>query len=233
MEYARNGSSARLLLVSGAVRTVILPATPLLVLGPTPGRAADPLAQVRGAVGRALTELTADGRLPLVLAHGAVLRQGWMRPSLARSGIGERWLPGPSAGIDPSGMGGPWADHELPAAGTGASVALLALAELLGARTGDVVTLEVPPRATALDDAALDDAALALLRRADCLVVAGGGAPGGLDTGPDALTQGIRVALRAAGADERTADVQVFPQVHDHLPPEYRVTVLSDRKMTA
>jgi hypothetical protein len=224
-------------LLSGIVRAVILPATPLLIPGVAPGLRADPLADVRGAVTRALTELTAGGLLPLVLAHGPVLRHGHLRPTLTGSGIGDRWLPGPSTdpGLRPStapgrhaGTGDSWADSARPAAGTGASVALLALADVLGVRAADVETLQVPPSTVALDGGPLE-----LLRRAGGLVVAGGGAPGGPDSSADALTDGIRAALRAAGADEWAAEVQVFEQVHDHLPPEYRVTTLSDRKLTA
>jgi hypothetical protein len=224
-------------LLSGIVRAVILPATPLLVPGVTPGLLADPLADVREAVARALAELTAGGPLPLVLANGPVLRHGHLRPTLAGSGIGDRWLPEPptGSGLRPSsdsgrrtGAGDHRADDARPAAGTGASVALLALADVLGPRAADVETLEVPPSTVPLDGGVLE-----LLRRAGGLVVAGGGAPGGQDSGPDALTQGIRAALRAAGADEWTAEVQVFEQRHDHLPPEYRVTTLSDRRIAA
>jgi hypothetical protein len=140
-----------------------------------------------------------------------------MRPSLAASGIGDRWLTGPGAGRSPADV------SSLPAAGTGASVALLALADVLGARAvADVETLEVPA-----DWAGLDAGPVELLRRADRLVVAGGGAPGGQDTGPDALTDGLRAALRVAGADTWAAHVQTFAQSHDHLPPEYRVTALT------
>ncbi|MFD2796113.1 hypothetical protein ACFS27_21310 [Promicromonospora vindobonensis] len=216
---------------------MILPATPLLVPGVTPGLRADPLADVREAVARAVADLTGGGLLPLVLAHGPRLRHGRLRPTLAGSGIGDRWLPGPSAGSGQrsptdsgqrAGTADPWADGARAAAGTGASVALLALADVLGLRAADVETLEVPPSAVALDGVPLD-----LLRSGGGLVVAGGGAPGGLESGPDALTDGIRAALRAAGADAWTAEVQVFEQAHDHLPPEYRVTTLSDRKIAA
>ncbi|MFC8798229.1 hypothetical protein ACFT2C_10900 [Promicromonospora sp. NPDC057138] len=208
---------------------MILPATPLLVPGLAPGLRPDPLAAARGAVRAALAELTAGGRLPLVLAHGPTLRHGRLRPSLAGSGIGERWLPDPSTGSGrrPSTGSGrraaaatSWADGA--PAGTGASVALLALADVLGARAADVETLEVPPDAALLDAAAAD-----LLRGAAGLVVASGGVPGGLDSTPGALTDGIRAALRAAGADAWNTDVQVFGQSHDHLPPEYWVTILS------
>lgn len=191
------------------MRAVILPATPLLVAGLAPGLTPDPLMALRGAVRAALAELVAGGRLPLVLAHGPALRHGRMRPSLAGSGIGDRWLPGRS-----------WADGA--PAGTGASVALLALADVLGDRAADVETLEVPPDGSPLDDGAAD-----LLRGATGLVVAGGGVPGGQDGGPAELTDGIRAALRAAGADAWHADVQVFEQSHDHLPPAYRVTTLT------
>ena len=194
--------------VSWIVRAVILPATPLLVPGLAPGLSPDPLRAVRDAVRAALAELVAGGRLPLVLAHGPALRHGRMRPSLASSGISDRWLPDS------------WADGA--PAGTSASVALLALADVLGGRTADIETLEVPPDGSPFDDDAAD-----LLRGATGLVVAGGGAPGGLDDGPEELTDGIRAALRAAGADDWHADVQVFEQSHDHLPPAYRVTTLT------
>lgn len=205
------------MLLSGTVRAVILPATPLLVPGIAPGLRPDPLAGPRGAVATALAELTTDGRLPLVLAHGPALRHGRMRPSLAASGIGDRWLPDAGAGRSRART------SKLPAAGTGASVALLALADVLGAQAvADVETLEVPAGWTGLDAGPV-----ALLRRADRLVVAGGGAPGGQDTAADALTDGLRAALRVAGADAWAARVQTFAQSHDHLPPEYRVTVLT------
>jgi hypothetical protein len=219
------------------VLAVILPATPLLVPGLAPGLRPDPLAAVRGAVRAALADLTASGHLPLVLAHGPALRHGRMRPSLAGSGIGDRWLPDPSTGSrwrasTGSGRGPstgqgrraaaatPWADGA--PAGTGASVALLALADVLGARAADVETLEV-----SLDASLLDAAAADLLRGATGLVVAGGGVPGSQDSGPGVLTDGIWAALRVAGADAWHSDVQVFEQSHDHLPPEYRVTILS------
>ena len=211
------------MLLSGIVRAVILPATPLLLPGVAPGLGADPLADVREAVARALSDLTEGGRLPVVLAHGPRLRYGRMRPSLAGSGIGDRWLTWPPTGpARPTGAQAAWGGGARPAAGTGASVALLALAGVLGARAADIETLEVPPGTVALDGGPLD-----LLRHAAGLVVAGGGAPGGQDSGPDTLTDGIRAALRAAGADAWTADVQVFEQAHDHLPPEYRVTTLA------
>lgn len=198
--------------VSWIVRAVILPATPLLVPGLAPGLRADPLMAVRGAVRAALAELVARGRLPLVLSHGPALRHGRMRPSLAGAGIGDRWLPAPSAAMSRAD-GAP--------AGTGASVALLALADVLGDRATGVETLEVPADSSSLDDGVAD-----LLRGATGLVVAGGGAPGGQDDGPEALTDGIRAALRTAGADSWHAEVQVFEQSHDHLPPAYRVTTL-------
>ncbi|MFD6142029.1 hypothetical protein [Promicromonospora sp. NPDC060271] len=197
---------------------MILPATPLLVPGLAPGLRADPLLAVRDAVRAALAELVAGGRVPLVLADGPALRHGRMRPSLTGAGIGDRWLPGPSAAGSLAGAS--WADRA--PAGTGASVALLALADVLGDRAADVETLEVPA-----DGSSLDDGAVALLRGATGLVVAGGGAPGGSDAGPGALTDGIRAALGAAGADGWHAEVQVFEQSHDHLPPAYRVTTLA------
>ncbi|WP_084468275.1 hypothetical protein [Promicromonospora sukumoe] len=195
------------------MHAVILPATPLLVPGTVPGLRTDPLADVRQAVSAALARLTAGGRVPLVLAHGPALRRGRQRPSLAGSGIGDRWLPDDARRH--------WAPG-LPAAGTGASVALLVLADVLGARAADVDVLEVPPSSGALDAGSLQ-----ALRAADGLVVAGGGAPGGLETAPDALTDGVRAALRAVGADAWSAQAQEFEQTHDHLPPRYRVTTLS------
>ena len=207
--------------VSWIVRAVILPATPLLVPGLAPGLRPDPLMAVRGAVRAALAELVAGGRLPLVLAHGLALRHGRMRPSLAGSGIGDRWLPDLPAGSGRRAAAAtPWADGA--PAGTGASVALLALADVLGDRAADVETLEVPPDGSPFDDGAAD-----LLRGATGLVVAGGGVPGRLDNGPAALTDGIQAALRAAGADAWLAEVQVFEQSHDHLPSQYRVTTLA------
>ena len=215
------------MLLSGTVRAVILPATPLLVPGLVPGLSADPLAEVREAVGSALTELTAGGRVPLVLAHGRVLRHGRLRPSLEASGIADRWLPGavptgPSTG--------------LPAAGTGASVALLSLGAVLGPRAADIETLEVPPTETGHDQAVVD-----LVRAADGLVVAGGGVPGATFSGspdgsgasgvsgdgPTTLTPGLRSLLRAAGAATWRAADEVFRQEHEQLPAEYHVTTLT------
>ena len=200
-------------LLSSIVHAVILPATPLLVPGTVPGLRTDPLADVRQAVSAALARLTAGDRVPLVLAHGPALRRGRLRPSLAGSGIGDRWLPDDARRH--------WAPG-LPAAGTGASVALLALADVLGTGVADVEVLEVPASSGALEAGALE-----ALRAADGLVVAGGGVPGGLETAPDALTDGVRAALRAAGADAWTVSAQEFEQAHDHLPPRYRVTTLS------
>ncbi|MFI2363309.1 hypothetical protein [Promicromonospora sp. NPDC019610] len=211
------------MLLSSIVHAVILPATLLLVPGTAPGLRTDPLADVRAAVAAALARLTEGGRVPLVLAHGPALRHGRMRPSLAGSGIGDRWLPDPPSGAGRR-VGGAWSwtDEIRPLAGTGASVALLALAGVLGERVAEVEVLEVPPSwpgPVAGPDPLLSDAA--------GLVVAGGGPPGGLDSDPGALTDGVRAALRAAGADAWTPQVQVFAQSHDHLPPEYRVTVLA------
>jgi hypothetical protein len=223
VESAWNGWRPGLVLVSSIVRAVILPATLLLVPGLVPGLRPDPLTVVRDVVRTALAELTSGGPLPLVLAHGPVLRHGHLRPSLAGSGIDDRWLPRAAAPwAEASRAEASRADGGLPPAGTGASVALLALADVLGTRAADVETLEVPPTGTVLDG----DMA-ALLRGAAGLVVAGGGAPGGLDSGPGSLTDGLRAALRLAGADGWDTDVQVFEQSHDHLPPEYRVTTLT------
>ncbi|MFD7024753.1 hypothetical protein [Promicromonospora sukumoe] len=223
MESPRTRWTPRLVLLSSIVHAVILPATPLLVPGTAPGLRGDPLSGVRAAVAGALADLTSGGRVPLVLAHGPALRSGRMRPSLAGSGIGDRWLA--DGGVSR------WPDDGRPAAGTGASVALLALADVLGARAADAEVLEVPPSWTGSPGTGTgtgpDADVVRLLRAADGLVVAGGGAPGGLDTAPDALTGGLRAALRAAGADEWTARAQDFEQSHDHLPPTYRVTTLA------
>lgn len=211
------------MLVSRIVRAVILPATLLLVPGLVPGLRPDPLAAVRAAVRAALAELTSDGRLPLVLAHGPVLRYGRMRPSLAGSGVDDRWLPAfPTASGGGAVPGAHGAEGEPPPAGTGASVALLVLADVLGHRVADVETVEAPPGGAPLVDGAAD-----ALRHASGLVVAGGGAPGGLESGPDALTDGLRAALRLAGADAWRPRVQVFEQSLDHLPRAYRVTTLA------
>ncbi|MFE7509007.1 hypothetical protein [Promicromonospora sp. NPDC057488] len=208
------------MLLSSIVHAVILPATPLLVPGTVPGLRTDPLADVRQAVSAALARLTAGDRVPLVLAHGPALRHGRLRPSLVGSGIGDRWLPDDARRL--------WAPG-LPVAGTGASVALLALADVLGARAADVEVLEVPPAWTGSDGAGPDgagaDPVRDALRAAAGLVVAGGGAPGGLETAPEALTAGVRAALRAVGFDAWTP--QVFAQSHDHLPPSYQVTTLT------
>ncbi|MFD6448047.1 hypothetical protein ACFWEJ_23290 [Promicromonospora sp. NPDC060204] len=202
---------------------MILPATLLLVPGTAPGLRTDPLEDVRAAVAAALARLTEGGRIPLVLAHGPALRHGRMRPSLAGSGIGDRWLPDPPPGAGRrAGAAWSWTDEIRQVAGTGASVALLALADVLGDRVAEVEVLEVPPSwpgPVAGPDPLLRDAA--------GLVVAGGGVPGGLDSDPGALTDGVRAALRAAGADAWTSQVQAFAQSHDHLPPEYRVTTLA------
>ncbi|MGW2094372.1 hypothetical protein [Promicromonospora sukumoe] len=209
------------------MHAVILPATPLLVPGTAPGLRGDPLGGLRAAVGAALADLTAGGRVPLVLAHGPALRSGRMRPSLAGSGIGDRWV---SDGGGAGGTGGgvsSWPDDGRPAAGTGASVVLLALAAVLGGRAADVEVLEVPPGWTGSSGTGSDVDVAGLLRGADGLVVAGGGVPGGLDSDPGALTAGLRATLRAAGADAWTPQVQVFAQSHDHLPPEYRLTTLA------
>ncbi|WP_423465161.1 hypothetical protein ACO229_12805 [Promicromonospora sp. MS192] len=212
------------MLRSQVVHAVILPATPLLVAGLVPGLSPDPLAAVRAAVAGALAELTSGGLLPLVVAHGPALRRGRMQPSLAGSGIGDRWLP--------PGPGGTFrADDALPPAGTGASVALLALRDVLGADVA-VETLEVPAAADAPDGGTAE-----ALRTAPGLVVAGGTVPGGTagraapgggaPGDPAALTPGLRTALRLAGADTWTPAVRRFPQAHDHLPSAYVLTTFS------
>ncbi|MCF4122988.1 hypothetical protein L1785_18595 [Antribacter sp. KLBMP9083] len=224
-----------------SVRAVILPATPLLV----PGVAgmADVLDDVRDAVREALAEIVMGGRRPLVVAHGEALRHGRMRPSLAAVGVADTWLripdfrghrEVPQRSEDTSGGGGarrsPWEPH-LPVAGVGASVALMCLAEVLGEQAGAVETLELPPAwsdqpgISAGGESEARAAAVGHLMAADGLVVAGGGVPGGLLTDPGALAPGVAEALAAVGA-EWTPEVRVLPQSHDHLPPEYRVTLL-------
>lgn len=223
-----------------SVRAVILPATPLLV----PGVAgmADVLDDVRDAVREALAEILTDGRRPLVVAHGEAVRHGRMRPSLAAVGVADTWLRppgslgprGPHGSEDTSGGGGgrpPW-EQDLPVAGVGASVALMCLAEVLGEQAGAVETLELPPAwneqpgfSAAGDPRRARAAAVGHLMAADGLVVAGGGVPGGLVTDPGALAPGLAEALAAVGA-QWSPEVRILPQSHDHLPPEYRVTLL-------
>lgn len=223
-----------------SVRAVILPATPLLV----PGVAgmADVLDDVRDAVREAIAEIVMGGRRPLVVAHGEALRHGRMRPSLAAVGVADTWLrlPGSLGSRDPhgsedtsGGAGGrpPW-EQDLPVAGVGASVALLCLAEVLGEQAGAVETLELPPAwndqpgfSAASDLRPARAAAVGHLMAADGLVVAGGGVPGGVVTDPGALAPGVAEALAAVGA-QWSPEVRILPQSHDHLPPEYRVTLL-------
>ncbi|WP_125775264.1 hypothetical protein [Antribacter gilvus] len=133
-------------------------------------------------------------------------------------------------------------------AGVPASVALLALADVLGARAAEVRTLELPSDRTSALPRRADPAEIvtpsdevttsagagelaaevtAILRAADGLVVAGGGVPGGLDAGPGTLAPGVAAALASVGAGW-AAEVLVLPQTGDHLPPEYRVTLLRD-----
>ncbi|MCB7137750.1 hypothetical protein [Cellulosimicrobium marinum] len=131
-------------------RAVVLPATPLLVPGAA-GRA-DVLVATRQDVLAALRPLV--GHDVVVLAagsHGAGVVRGARRATLAAAGVadarlGDGWRPGPAdAGQETS-----------VAAGTGASVALLALAAAGVGRPADLVELggAVPPgEARAVGDA--------------------------------------------------------------------------------
>ncbi|WP_123815050.1 hypothetical protein [Myceligenerans xiligouense] len=216
-------------------RAVILPATALLV----PGAAgvADPLAPVRLAACAALASLAEAGP-PLVLAHGSGPARGpeAFRPSLAAAGIADVMLPGD--------VPAPWAAHRARTpAGTAASVALLCLGMALGEPAADVLALEVPaePRRPGTDaprsgtpGVVPDDpapragaAVAAHLAAGGTLVVTSGGAPGpaaAAPRGPDGLAPGVAAVLAAAGADSWTRETRTFPQHHDHLPPEYRLT---------
>lgn len=96
----------------------------------------------------------------------------------------------------PDGGAWPWA-ADLPVAGLGASVALLCLAQVLGERVGAVETVELPDLG--------DPAAVGHLRAGATVVVAADEVPPWLDG---------------------TAETRVLPQTHDHLPPEYRVTLV-------
>ncbi|MBE1876413.1 hypothetical protein [Myceligenerans pegani] len=216
-------------------RAVILPATALLV----PGAAgvADPLAAVRLAACAALASLAENGR-PMVLAHGPDDVRGprLLKPSLAAAGIADRTLPDDATA--------PWAGHDSrPRAGTAASVALLCLSMALGDRAADVLVLEVPaePRSdgTGVSGAAATgpapdperdpaDAVAAHLASGGTLVVASGGPPGPATAAPGAADEpapGVAAVLTAAGADSWTRDTRTFPQDHEHLPPEYWLTV--------
>ncbi|MBO0607448.1 hypothetical protein [Myceligenerans salitolerans] len=236
------------------LRTVILPATALLI--PGSGGIADPLAPVRLAVCAALASLAENGP-PMVLAHGARGPRGpvALRPSLAAAGIGDRMLPGD--------VTAPWAAHGgRPTAGTSASVALLCLGMALGERAAGTLVVEAPsvarhhgtdtPRVlpgavvhredgggTAADAAG---AIAAHLAAGGTLVVAAGRTPGpaaprpgdpntsepGPGTGPE-LTPGVGDVLTAVGTDGWVHETRVFPQDHDHLPAEYRLTTSGPR----
>lgn len=223
-----------------STRAVILPATALLI----PGSAgvSDPLAPVRLAVCAALAGLAEAGQ-PLVLAHGPARTRapGVLRPTLAAAGIADAMLP--------DDVLAPWVGRPAGiAAGTAASVALLCLSMALGERAAHIPVLEVPaqpgppgralPRATtaaaAEGDPGRDPSPGAGAVVAEhvaaggTLVVTSGGTPGPGTVAPqdlDLLTPGIAAALTAAGADGWHRETRVFPQDHEHLPPEYRLTV--------
>lgn len=197
----------------------MLPATPLLV--PGGAGAAQVLAATRGVVRTALAELRAalpDGVAPVVLAHGRRTRTGPLRPSLAAAGIPDRavpavarWAAGPARSPGEPGTVG--------VAGTPASVALLCLAEA-GLPGADVV--EVPAEPEPADVGA----ALAALRAAPAVVVAGGGVPGGPDRGSGALAPGVAAVLEPLVASAGwSAEVRTAAERHEHLPAEYRVTL--------
>jgi hypothetical protein len=176
-------------------------------------------------VDAAVAELLDDaGGGPLaVLAHGS--RSGASargpRPSFAGAGVPDAWVPALR----------PWDGARGRAAEVAASVALVCLADALEARGArerltDVVVHEVP--ATFADRP--DDAArlAADLRDVAGLVVAGGGAPGGLDAGPYALAPGVAAVLAPLAASW-VPEVRTVAVGHEHLPPEYRVTLLRER----
>jgi hypothetical protein len=213
------------------VRAVVLPATPLLVAGA--GGAAPPPAGLRELVVGALSALLDDvmldgapldaGRRPgplAVLAHrsGPTARSGAARPSLAGAGVPAAWVPALAA----------WEASGDDVAQVPASVALLCLTDALEARgerarLRDVVVHEVPPGLAGLPDEL--DAVVAEVRGARGVVVAGGGVPGGLDTAPDALAPGVRAVLGRVAASW-SPEVRRVAVAGDHLPPEYRVTLL-------
>lgn len=119
------------------VRAVVLPGTALLV--PGAAGAASVLGPVRESALAALADLVADppggagGSSVVVVAPGAARARGAARASLAAAGVADRW-------IDPA-----WAAAtrplDRPVAGTGASVALLALAGAGWTGPVDVVEL--------------------------------------------------------------------------------------------
>ncbi|MFC7879716.1 hypothetical protein ACFUVW_18075, partial [Isoptericola sp. NPDC057391] len=215
-------------------RAVVLPGTSLLV--PGAGGGADRLGDVRAAVADALDRLVAasagpaatagDGDVPLaVLApvpRGANGGVGRRRPSLAGAGVADRWAPDVAA----------WAGTDAaPAAHVPASVALLALDGALrrAGRDGppDVVVVE------ASDAAEAPAEALAVLRRARAVVVAGGAVPGTPGAaavpdpapgGPAPLAPAVAALLDAAVAPGRWSwRVTTVPGGHEHLPASYRV----------
>jgi hypothetical protein len=207
------------------VRAVVLPATPLLVAGA--GGAAPPPAGLRELVAGALSALLDDALLDdarpgglAVLAHrsGSRVRSGAARPSLAGAGVPPAWVPALGA------WGGPGDEvAQVPA-----SVALLCLADALEARgeharLRDVVVHEVPPGLAERPEEL--EAVADAVREARGVVVAGGGVPGGLDAAPDALAPGVRAVLGRVAASW-TPQVRTVAVAGDHLPPEYRVTLL-------
>lgn len=212
------------------VRAVVLPATPLLVQGA--GGAAPPPAGLRelvaGALSVLLDDVLPDHVLPddvrpgglAVLAHrsGSRTRSGAARPSLAGAGV-------PPARVPALGV---WDTPGVEDAQVPASVALLCLADALAARgerarLRDVVVHQVPPDLAERPDEL--DVVAAAVREARGVVVAGGGVPGGPDTAPDALAPGVRAVLGHVAASW-VPEVRAVAVTGDHLPQEYRVTLL-------
>ncbi|PZR55419.1 hypothetical protein DNL40_03410 [Xylanimonas oleitrophica] len=199
---------------------VVIPATPLLVPGAAGG--AEVLGGTRTAVRAALAPwagAAGRGRGVAVLAAGCRARAGRLRPSLAGAGVADARVPllaSPATGL---GAGERAGERDVAwdgVAGTGASVALLALADAgldLAAHPVDVV--EVPADAAGPQRAALP-AALDRLGAADVVVAADLPAPG-VDAVLEELARGWR------------CEEVVVTETGDHLPGRYRVQVRRPR----
>ncbi len=195
---------------------VVVPATPLLVRGAA--GAADPLADVRKTVREVLRRELDGGGSVAVLGTGPTARAGRLRPTLGAAGVADAQVPALRA----------WGAADDVAwdgfAATGASVALLALADAgvdLAKQPVDVV--EVPGEAPGAVVTSAVERLRARLGAAssDLLVVADHPAPG-VDAVVEALT-----------ATEAWVEEQiVLPQEHEHLPPVYRVAVRRRRTVT-
>ncbi len=196
---------------------VVVPATPLLVRGAA--GAADPLAAVRETVREVLRRELDGGGQVSVLGSGPTARAGRLRPTLGAAGIADSQVPALSATRE-RGDDVAWDGF----AATGASVALLALADAgvdLANQPVDVV--EVPGEAPGAVVTSAVERLRARLGAAssDLLVVADHPAPG-VDAVVEALT-----------ATEAWVEEQiVLPQEHEHLPPVYRVAVRRRRTVT-